>query len=149
MKFFFLLLLFFLSAHIIYAQDRSYSSNNREAIKYFAIANQSLDDRLYDDAIDNLKRSITEDSKFIEAHLLLADVYRARWRYKEAIKEFKLALSLNPEFNRSAYYKLGDCEEHDADYADAQTNLEKYLAYPNLNQQTVFYAQKWVREILF
>jgi outer membrane protein OmpA-like peptidoglycan-associated protein/tetratricopeptide (TPR) repeat protein len=149
MKFFFLSLLFFLSVHIIYAQDRPYSSNNQEAIKYFALANQSLDDRLYDDAIDNLQKAVSEDSKFIEAHMLLADVYRARWRYKEAIKEFKQVLGLNPEFNRSVYYKLGDCELHNADYADAQTHLEKYLTYQNLNQQTMFYAQKWLGDCKF
>ncbi|MBS1532019.1 MAG: OmpA family protein [Bacteroidetes bacterium] len=149
MKFFFLTLLLFLSVHVIYAQDRPYSTDNKEAIKYFALANQSLDDRLYDEAIDNLQKATNEDAKFIEAHMLLADVLRARWRYKDAIKEFKKVLSLNPEFNRSVYYKLGDCELHNADYANAQTHLEKYLAYPDLNQQTVFYAQKWLGDCKF
>src|SRR3569833_463728 len=120
MKFFFLSLFFLLTVHIVHAQDRPYSTNNREAIKYFALANQSLDDRLYDETIENLQKAINEDSKFIEAHMLLAEVLRCRWRYKEAIKEFKKVLELNPEFSHSVYYKLGDSELHEADYANAQ-----------------------------
>jgi len=149
MKFFFLSLFFLLTVHIVHAQDRPYSTNNREAIKYFALANQSLDDRLYDETIENLQKAINEDSKFIEAHMLLAEVLRGRWRYKEAIKEFKKVLELNPEFSHSVYYKLGDSELHEADYANAQVHLEKYLAYPNQNQQNVFYAQKWLGDCKF
>lgn len=149
MKFSFLLVLFLLSAHIIYAQDRPYSSNNKEAIKYFAIANQSLDDRMYDEAIDNLQKAVSEDSKFIEAHMLLADVLRARWRYKEAINEFKQVLNLNPEFNQGVYYKLGDCELHNADYTNAQIHLQKYLTYDNLSPQNIFMAKKWLGDCKF
>ena len=149
MKFFFLLLLFFFTAHIIYAQDRPYSSNNKEAIKYFAIASQSLDDHMYDEAIANLQKAISEDSKFVEAHMLLADVLRARWRYKEAVNEFKQVLNLNPEFNQGVYYKLGDCELHNADYTGAQAHLEKYLTYDNLSPQNVFMAKKWLNDCKF
>jgi len=149
MKFFFLLLLFFFTAHIIYAQDRPYSSNNKEAIKYFAVASQSLDDHMYDEAIANLQKAISEDSKFVEAHMLLADVLRARWRYKEAVNEFKQVLNLNPEFNQGVYYKLGDCELHNADYTGAQAHLEKYLTYDNLSPQNVFMAKKWLNDCKF
>ncbi|MGZ3945595.1 MAG: OmpA family protein [Mucilaginibacter sp.] len=149
MKYFFLLLLFFFTAHIIYAQDRPYSSNNKEAIRYFALANQSLDDHLYDEAIDNLQKAINEDSKFIEAHMVLADVLRSRWRYKEALNEFKQVLNLNPEFNQGVYYKLGDCELHNADYTGAEAHLQKYLTYENLTPQNVFMAKKWLSDCKF
>src|SRR5579863_1073191 len=149
MKYFFLLLLLFFTAHIIYAQDRPYSSNNKEAIKYFALANQSLDDRLFDEAIDNLQKAINEDNKFIEAHLLLADVLCGRWRYKEAIDQYRQVIGASPEFSRGVYYKLGDCEVHDARYADAQAHLEKYLAYDNVTEQTAFIAKKLISDCKF
>jgi outer membrane protein OmpA-like peptidoglycan-associated protein len=149
MKVFFLFVLLFLPASLIYAQQRPYSTTDKEAIKYFALANQSLDDRVYDEAIDNLQKAISEDSKFIEAHMLLADVFRGRWRYKEAVDQYKQVINLDPEFNRGAYYKLGDCEIHTAEYADAKVRLEKYLTYDNLSEQNMLVAKKLMADCIF
>jgi len=148
MKIFFFLVFFFLSA-TLYAQERQYSTTNEQAIKYFALASQNLDDHLYDEAIADLQKAIEEDSKFIEAHVLLADVYRQKWHYKEAVDQYRLALNINPEFNRSIYYRLGDCELHQAEYAEAKQHLEKYLSYENLTPQTAFYAQKFLADCNF
>jgi outer membrane protein OmpA-like peptidoglycan-associated protein len=149
MKVFFISVLLFLSVSFVYAQQRPYSTTNNQAIKYFALANQSLDDRLYDEAIDNLKKAIDEDSKFIEAHALLADVYRGRWRYKEAVEQYRQVLGINPEFNRGVYYKLGDCEIHEAEYSDAQVHLNKYLTYENLTQENFFSAKRLLNDCEF
>jgi outer membrane protein OmpA-like peptidoglycan-associated protein/Tol biopolymer transport system component len=149
MKVFFLSILFFLSVSVLSAQERQLSTTSKEAIKQYALANQSLDDRLYDDVIDHLQKAIKEDANFIEAHALLADVYRARWKYKDAIEQYRKVIAINPEFNRSIYYKLGDCEVHDAQYLQAQQHLEKYLAYPNIQGQTKYLAEKFLNDCKF
>ncbi|MGN6637950.1 MAG: hypothetical protein ACTHJ8_03505 [Mucilaginibacter sp.] len=149
MKVFFLSILFFLSVSVLSAQERQLSTTSKEAIKQYALANQSLDDRLYDDVIDHLQKAIKEDANFIEAHALLADVYRARWKYKDAIEQYRKVIAINPEFNRSIYYKLGDCEVHDAQYLQAQQHLEKYLAYPNIQGQTKYIAEKFLNDCKF
>lgn len=149
MKVFFLSVLFFLSVSVLSAQERQLSTTSKEAIKQYALANQSIDDRLYDDAIDHLQKSIKEDNNFIEAHALLADVYRVKWKYKDAIEQYRKVITINPEFNRSIYYKLGDCEVHDAQYAEAQQHLEKYLAYPNVQGQTKYIAEKFLNDCKF
>ncbi|MGZ3764210.1 MAG: OmpA family protein [Mucilaginibacter sp.] len=148
MKFFFFLVFLLLSLSI-YAQERQYSTTDKGAIKYFSLATQSLDDHMYDEAVANLLKAIDEDHKFIEAHVVLADVYRQEWRYKEAIDQYRLALNLNPDFNRSIYYKLGDCELHQAEYTEAQQHLEKYLSFDNITAQTAFLAQKFVNDCKF
>ncbi|HTD98215.1 MAG TPA: OmpA family protein [Mucilaginibacter sp.] len=148
MKFFFLSVLLILSASL-FAQQREYSTNNKEAIKYFALANQSLDDHLYDEAIANLKKAIDEDSKFVEAYAVLGDIYRQEWKYKEAVDQYSLAIKINPDFNKGIYYKIGDVEIHMAQYASAEKHLEKYLAFENLTPQTVFIAQKLLKDCKF
>ena len=42
----------------VFAQQRQYSTTDKEAIKYFALANQSLDEHLYDEAIAQLERAV-------------------------------------------------------------------------------------------
>lgn len=145
---FFSLLLFFLSV-FAFAQEKQYSTTDREAIKYYALANESLDGSLYDDAVVQLKKAIDADDKFVEAHALLADLYRMMHQHKPSIQEFLKVIALNPEFNRSVYLKIGDEEINDARYEDAQRHLEKYLTYPDITTQNNFFAQKLINDCKF
>jgi len=149
MKVFFLSVLLLCFSASLYAQERQYSTTDKQAIKYFAIANQNLDDHMYDDAVANLRKAIGEDSKFVEAHAVLADILRQEWNYKEAIVQYRQVISLIPDFNRSIYYKLGDSELHEAQYAEAQQHLEKYLTFTDAPKETLFIAQKLANDCKF
>jgi len=146
--FFFSVLLFFISSYI-FAQQRQYSTTDRGAIKYFAIANQNLDDHSYDDAVENLQKAIEADDKFVEAHAVLGDLLRQMRNYKAAIEQFHKVIVLNPEFNRAVYLKVGELEINNAMYDVAQQHLEKYLTYPNITAQNTYYAQKLIADCKF
>lgn len=145
------ILLVFLSIVSVsaFAQQRQYSTTDKEAIKYYALANQSIDDHLFDDAIAQLEQAIKADSKFIEAHAQLGDVLRMRRIYKAAITHFLKVIELDPEYNRSVYLKVGDCELSIAMYEPAIHHLEKYLTYPNITAQNQAYAQKMIADCKF
>jgi outer membrane protein OmpA-like peptidoglycan-associated protein len=142
------ILLFFLSV-TAWSQQRQYSTKNSEAIKYFAQAGQNIDEHYYDDAIDNLLKAINEDSKFVEAHAQLGDVYRMRHMYKLAIEQYLKVIDLNPEFNRGIYLKIGETEIYEAKYPQAQQHLEKYLTYPDITPQNNEFAQKLITDAKF
>src|SRR3569833_846025 len=116
MKVIFLSVFFLFFASFVYAQ-RQYSTTDKQAIQFFALANQSLDDHLYDEAIEHLQKAINADSKFIAAHALLCDVLRCRWCYAEAKDQYIKVITLSPEFNKGIYFKLGDNKKHKAQYA--------------------------------
>jgi outer membrane protein OmpA-like peptidoglycan-associated protein/tetratricopeptide (TPR) repeat protein len=141
-------LLLFLSVFAL-AQQRQYSTTDREAIKYFALANRSLDDNLYDDAVAQLQKAIEADANFAEAHALLADLFRRIKQHKPAIDQYLKVIELNPDFNRAVYLKIGDEEINEARYEDAQHHLEKYLTYPNITAQNTFFAQKLIADCKF
>jgi outer membrane protein OmpA-like peptidoglycan-associated protein len=149
MKVFFLSVLF-LSLYISsFAQERQYSTTNKEAIKYYALARQNLDDHLYDDAVAQLLKAIDEDAKFIEAHLQLADIYRQEWKYKEAAEQYRQAIKLNPDFNQFVYFKLADCEIHQAQYTEADQHLEMYLSFSDISAQNAMIAKKLLNDCKF
>lgn len=133
----------------MHAQQRQYTTTDKEAIKYFALANQSLDDHLYDEAVEQLLKAIDQDPKFIEAHLQLGDIYRQEWKYKDAIDQYRKGIILNPDFNEFVYYKLGDCEVHLAQYTEAEQHLEKYLTFIDNRTQNIFVAQKLLKDCKF
>jgi outer membrane protein OmpA-like peptidoglycan-associated protein len=148
-KTYFLFIFLLLLSVSIFAQQKRYSTTDQEAIKYYARANQSLDDRLYDEAITQLEQAVKADPKFIEAHAQLADVLRMRHIYKPAITHFLKVIELDPEYNRSVYLKIGDCEITSAQYEPALHHLEKYLTYPNITAQNTAYAQKLIADCKF
>jgi outer membrane protein OmpA-like peptidoglycan-associated protein len=148
-KTYFLFIFLLLLSVSVFAQQKRYSTTDQEAIKYYAQANQSLDDRLYDEAITQLEQAIKADPKFIEAHAQLADVLRMRHIYKPAITHFLKVIELDPEYNRSVYLKIGDCEITSAQYEPALHHLEKYLTYPNITAQNTAYAQKLIADCKF
>lgn len=143
-----LFLLVMLSAGV-YAQQRRYSTTNEEAIKYYALSNQSLDEHLYDEAIAQLEKAINIDKKFVEAHAQLADVLRMRHMYQPAITHFLKVIELDPEYNRSVYLKIGDCEITSAMYEPALHHLEKYITYTGITAQNMAYAQKLIADCKF
>ncbi len=144
-----LLFLLFLLPVLVFGQERRYSTTNKEAIKYFAFANQSLDEHMYDDAIVQLQKALDEDAKFVEAHALLADVYRLMHQHKLSIEQYLKAFELNPDFSKIAWLKLGDEEIDDAQYGSAQRHLEKFLTLPNADGKDTFLAQKLIADCKF
>jgi len=138
----------FLSTFAI-AQQNQYSTTDQDAIKHYALANESVDDNDYNAAIAQLKQALQDDPRFIEAHIMLADAYRALHQYKPAVEQYRYALDINPEFSRSVYYKLGDMEIRDAQYPEAQQHLEKYLTYPNLEAKNIQYAKLLIQDCIF
>ncbi|OOQ61785.1 OmpA family protein [Mucilaginibacter pedocola] len=150
MRFFYsLVLIVLLFPASLIAQQRQYSTTDREAIKNFALANESVDEHLYDDAIMQLEKAVSADKKFVEAHALLADVLRLKRRSKEAIPHYLKVIELEPEHNRAIYLKVGEAEITDAQYAPAKLHLEKYITYPNLTAQNEAFARKLLRDCEF
>ncbi len=144
----FSVLLLFLSG-FAFAQQRQYSTTDKEAIKYFAQANQSLDDHMYDDAVELLKKAIEADDKFVEAHAVLGDLLRQMRKYKASAEQYNKVIALNPDFNRAIYLRLGEEEINNAQYNESQQHLEKYLTYPNITAQNTYYAQKLIADCKF
>jgi outer membrane protein OmpA-like peptidoglycan-associated protein len=126
-----------------------YSTNNKDAIKYFSLANQALDEHLYDDAIIQIQKAIAADSKFIEAYVLLGDIFRLKRDNKQAIVAYRKVIDLNPDFTRAVYIKLGEIEVSEAQYVQAKQHLEKYLTFPNIIEQNAAFAKKLIRDCDF
>jgi len=149
MRFLTITLLIFILPIFSFAQERQYSTTSKEAIKDYALASQSLDENLYDAAMELLQKALVADANFVEAHYQLADLFRLMRRHAEAVAEYHKIIALNPEFNRSVYLKAGEEEISVAQYENAQHHLEKYLTYENLTTQNNAFALKLLADCKF
>lgn len=143
-----LFILFFLASVTVDAQNR-YSTTNKDAIQYYVQANHAIDDRLYDEAIMHLQKAVAADSKFVEAYAQWGDLARLRKHHLQAIEAYKKVISIDPDFNRAIYIKIGEVELNEAQYADAEKHLEKYLTYPNISASNLATAQKLLKDVKF
>jgi outer membrane protein OmpA-like peptidoglycan-associated protein/tetratricopeptide (TPR) repeat protein len=142
-----LILLLFLPAWIL--AQRQYSTTDKEALKHYVAANHDMDDNLYDDAINELKKAINEDGKFIEAHVQLGDLYLLKRMYEEAIPHFKAAIKINPDDNALIYFKLAQSELNDAKYTDALADFQKYLSLPGIQDTRRSLTEKLIADCNF
>ncbi|RYE20479.1 MAG: tetratricopeptide repeat protein, partial [Sphingobacteriaceae bacterium] len=124
--------------------QQPYSTNNKEAIKFYALANESINYQQYTKALEQLNQSIAADDQFVEAHNQLGNVYRYLHRYAEAAPQFTKAISLNPNYNRAMYLNLGDVDIMIGKYAEAKTILQKYLSFNEVLPKDRATAQKLI-----
>jgi outer membrane protein OmpA-like peptidoglycan-associated protein/tetratricopeptide (TPR) repeat protein len=143
-----LFILLFFASIAVDAQNH-YSTTNKDAIQYFVQANHAIDDHLYDEAIQHLQKAVAADSKFVEAYAQWGDVSRLRKYNTQAIEAYKKVISINPDFNRAIYIKIGEVELNEGQYADAEKHLEKYLTYPNISASNLAAAQKLLKDVKF
>ncbi|MES2688761.1 MAG: OmpA family protein [Bacteroidota bacterium] len=109
-----------------YSQTQPFTgTTNKKASKLFGEALQAF--TAYDGkkAADLLDKAITLDPKFVDAYLLLADVYEGNEKFDEATKLYETAISIQPDF-QIPYYKLANRLLKNGEYEKALGNLNLY-----------------------
>lgn len=129
--------------------QHNYSTHNKKAIKSYQEALQSYDRMDYATAVDLMQKAIKTDRKFIEAHIVLAEIYIEKGDRKNAISEYGKVIDLNPDFFPGLYLSLAQLEMEDGDYESAKKHLEKYLTYDNLKPIRISQAKRKIESCDF
>jgi outer membrane protein OmpA-like peptidoglycan-associated protein len=124
-----------------------YSTKSEKAIKAYEKATAYYDK--YDDvnALEQLELAVKTDPKFIEAYLLMGDMFteiavksKDMGMFKEdvtkvekAIAAYRKAVEIDPDFFMKTYLNLAANEISIGKYEDAKTDLEYYMNSKNLS----------------
>jgi len=130
----FLFLLLLLLPLCIIAQNDKYSTKSQKAIKYYENATANMQFKKYQDAEKDLGKAIKADSLFIEAWLLLGDLFCDLKKNAEAITSYNKAITIDPDFYPGVYYFLGNLYFGKMDYEDAKDNYLKFISYKTLEK---------------
>lgn len=126
-----ILLLFIATPYIVSAQY-DYSTKNKKAIKYYEEALTAFGRMDYYNAADLMQKAIKADKKFIEAHIVLSEIYMDNGNYSKAIESYQNAIDIDPDFFPGIYFSLGQLEMVEQDFESAKMHLEKYLTYNDI-----------------
>jgi outer membrane protein OmpA-like peptidoglycan-associated protein/tetratricopeptide (TPR) repeat protein len=119
--------LFALVSNQLFAQLPKYSTTNKGAINAYEDGTKQLDGGNYDKAIPYFEKAINKDSLFIEAHMVLGDIYAEKDNFERAIFYYEKAAIINPTFFPNNFFLLGDLQLHVGKYEDAKKSFNSYL----------------------
>jgi outer membrane protein OmpA-like peptidoglycan-associated protein len=132
---------FLLLVQFSYSQI-TYSTKNKKAIKYFDQAMEYFQKKEMTECESNLLKALKEDDQFIEAHLLLAQIYDEQKKFDQAIDSYNNLIKIDPDFFPNLYFTLADDEFTIGKYNDARQHLKKFITYekipPKLKQRGLF-----------
>ena len=122
---------------------------SKKAIKCFTEAKEFLNAEKNAEAIKPLEESVAEDPLFIDAWLLLGEVYNDQHEYEKAITAFETSFTLKPDARASAYFFVAESFWNLDDYEHVIGALNKYLTFPNLPGDWVAHSKQYLANAKF
>jgi len=111
------------------AQDGKYSTTSKKAIKLYEEAQGFLPMGEYEVAIHNLNLAIEKDPMFMEAYIVLGDIYVQQKETKRALAAYKMVIEKSPHFFPLIYFTAGHLQMTLEDYSSARVSFEQFLAH--------------------
>ncbi|MCF8229878.1 MAG: OmpA family protein [Bacteroidales bacterium] len=139
----------FLLAGVLQAQDYELTTTSKKAARYYDRAERAYVENKLDKSREYLHRAIVEDSVFIEAWLLLGDIYMDENKPGNAEEAYRKAIGIDPEFFPHAWYFLGNIQLELKKYPQAEESFKSYLEFPDLPAVTITRVQQKLEEIRF
>lgn len=140
-KILYLILLVFLTISCKAQKGSNYTTKSAKAIKAYEKATSYFDK--YDDvnALSELESAVKADPKFIEAYLLMGDLYGEKASkskdmgmfkkdvvtVEKAIAAYRKAVEIDPDFFMKTYANLAVNEISIGKYEDAKADIEYYI----------------------
>lgn len=129
------------------AQD--YSSSNKKAIKSFEKGQQAYQSHNLELSEIALLMALDKDDEFIEAHILLSDVYIEMGKHNEAIDALTNAIAIDPNFYPNNFFFLAELEWAQGQYTSAEQHFSKFLSFTERTPEMVTRAQFGVKSCKF
>lgn len=128
-----LIVIVFLIALNNYAQKYQFTTESKRALKHYKKAEKNYRSAQFDEALNNLLKATDKDQYFIEAWLLLGDVFTEKEELLSAIDAYNKAISIDSSFFPGAYYLLGNIYSELGKYNKAVRSYRSYFRFSDQN----------------
>src|SRR5689334_23371715 len=112
------------------------SSSDTKAVKHYRQATAYYDQRRNQEALDELKKAIDKDKNFVEAYMLMGDIYSDMGDKEKSAAAYEEALRINPAFFPNTFLNLAKEEMKAGKYKEALDHLEKFLLQKDILKET-------------
>ena len=109
------------------------TTKSRKAIKVYREAKSALTSQNFNESKDLLEKALIFDDQFVEAWILLGDVFVEMGDKLRAIESYKKSILIDPEFSFPMYYRLAITEHSIGIYLESLKHIQKYLTYKRIS----------------
>ena len=107
------------------------TTKSKKAKKAFEGALTFFQAKQYADAQDYINKALKYDSMFVEAYILQGQMAQEQKQIDKAIKSYRKAAEVNPDFYPKIYYMLATMEQKEGYYAAALEHYKLYAVRPD------------------
>lgn len=125
-----------LIAHCSIAQWYDPEKVDKKAGDIYAQAYQNGVDEKYTEAINNIKKAITIDPKFVDAYLTLAGIYANQKKYDSSVITFEKALNLDSVYAQPYLLPYSISLAGTGQFMKALKAVSNFLSNPALNERS-------------
>jgi len=112
--------------------NRPLTTKVKKAEKLFYDASDAYQIKQFDRALYDLDQALHFDSLFIEAVILKGDILSDMSRSLEAIRAYRKALTINPDFSPNLYYIVGNLEYSNGLYKESRQDLQQFASHERI-----------------
>jgi outer membrane protein OmpA-like peptidoglycan-associated protein/Tol biopolymer transport system component len=143
-----LIIIFFLICSQASAQN-DYHTRSKRAVNLYETAGRNYTLHNYDEAVKLLIQALKIDNRFIEAWLLLGQVYTDDDLTEKSIEAYKKAISLDPGFYPPTYYMVALNEYYSGMYEDALDHINSFMESGYQSKELMSNAKKIMGDCTF
>ncbi len=149
MKFVYGITLLLLSVLIVAPVNGQYHSESKKAVRIFKEALEHYQNREPETALDELRKVVRADDNFIEAWMLMAQIYKEQGNTDAAVSAFEKAMIIDPEYHPEGYMILARVEYGRGKYDKALAHVEQFLKLGDFSKVTNEDARTLKKRCLF
>ena len=127
-----ILFIVFILSNSFFGQAQQ-TTKSRKAIKAYREAKSALTFHNFNESKDLLEKALLFDDQFVEAWILLGDVFVEIGDKLRAIESYKKSILIDPEFSFPMYYRLAITEHSIGFYSESLEHIQKYLNYKRIS----------------
>lgn len=142
-----LFILFFYFPLVLVAQN--YSTNSKKAIRLYEQGLDFYDFYQIKEAQESFQQAIDIDPDFIEAYLVLSDIYKQTDQKTKEIACYERIIAIDREFFVYTYYNLANAYFSTGNYENAIQYADSFLLYPQTNENIQNRALKLIDNAYF
>ncbi|HOE05522.1 MAG TPA: OmpA family protein [Bacteroidales bacterium] len=143
------ILMLLLSCSVSSQTGGPYHTKSKKAIKQFEMAVELANNRNKKEAVELLNKAINTDPNFVEAYVLLAEIYMSRAQIEEALDCLDKVVSIDAYYDMAYYLRLAEYKYRAGRYTEAKENIDFYMAEGDLTDADRKKGERWQKRIDF
>jgi len=129
--------------------SQGFHTTSNKALKIYNEGLTSYDYLDYPKAENQFKEALKLDPKFLEAYMMLGELYLKQKRYPESAENYSRAVRIDSLFFKPVFFSLATAEMMTGDYQNAKIHFQVYLEQKGMSEKNQLIARKNIRNCEF